>query len=412
MIFDKLFNWFTNSKLASPETEPPDFLRDSLPSVSYFDISQFIDIPTYPIVIYLGCEGDDVIRDKSFNIKAIEDALGCSYHYLPAIKNTSSLHSLSSAITYCFPQWNQMNEQISEVLNQIDYNLFYDAVYSAYKLEKPNAPAMLLLRPDKEPMLYPIDISQPVEEAFFRIIRNINGVFWNDTQEAVRSRGNDISYYNPRSNYRESEEESTVPEYDAEEHFPEEAKLISEEVGLQIRLLFENGHNKAILEIYNTLITHTKIHRPELITKVNKLITGSEISLSRLVIDEQSRIWLPDYNNLEIEMTPLAKTLYFFFLKHPQGLMFHDLVEHKKELLSLYGRLSNSSNTNEIKKRIDDLVDMRSNSININCSRIKEAFVRKIENSIAKNYYITGNRRELKKVTLDNKLKYLQNITK
>jgi hypothetical protein len=50
------------------------------------------------------------------------------------------------------------------------------------------------------------------------------------------------------------------------------------------------------------------------------------------------------------------------------------------------------------------MTDARSNSINEKCSRIKEAFVSKIDESIARNYYITGSKSEPKSITLDRSL--------
>lgn len=80
--------------------------------------------------------------------------------------------------------------------------------------------------------------------------------------------------------------------------------------------------------------------------------------------------------------------------------MLHDLVDHKKELLRLYSKVTNSSSTGEIKKRIDELTDMRKNSVNEKCARIKEAFVSKMHESVAKNYFITGNRKQVKTISL------------
>jgi len=55
-------------------------------------------------------------------------------------------------------------------------------------------------------------------------------------------------------------------------------------------------------------------------------------------------------------------------------------------------------------KSINDITDATSNSINEKCSRIKEAFVSKVDNRIAMPYYINGNRHEPKKIILDRSL--------
>ncbi len=78
-------------------------------------------------------------------------------------------------------------------------------------------------------------------------------------------------------------------------------------------------------------------------------------------------------------------------------MMFHDLVDHRKELMHIYGRISNSSTNREMAKRIDDLTDVRLNSINEKCSRIKGAFVKKMYTNIAERYYINEGRNALKR---------------
>jgi hypothetical protein len=72
--------------------------------------------------------------------------------------------------------------------------------------------------------------------------------------------------------------------------------------------------------------------------------------------------------------------------------------------LSIYNKITNSSEQSEIIKRIDDMVDMTNNSINEKCSRIKEAFVSKIDDSLAQYYYITGKRGAPKKVSIPTNL--------
>jgi hypothetical protein len=56
------------------------------------------------------------------------------------------------------------------------------------------------------------------------------------------------------------------------------------------------------------------------------------------------------------------------------------------------------------------MTDATSNSINEKCSRIKEAFVSKVDERIAESYYITGSRQEPKRVILDRNLVILEEV--
>lgn len=125
--------------------------------------------------------------------------------------------------------------------------------------------------------------------------------------------------------------------------------------------------------------------------------------LSRMHI-KYGRIFLPDYNNMEIKMPTLSKAIYMLYLRHPEGIMFSYLPDYRDELLHLYGMISGRDNREDIRRSIDDVTDPTRNSINEKCSRIKQAFLREFDDSIARNYYITGERGEAKRILLSRDL--------
>lgn len=129
-----------------------------------------------------------------------------------------------------------------------------------------------------------------------------------------------------------------------------------------------------------------------------------EISLSRLHITADFKIILPDYNNIEIHLTPLPKAVFFLFLRHPEGILFKNLPDYRDELLDIYSQLTGRKCDREIKQSIKDVTDPTKNSINEKCARIKEAFVSQFHDDVAKHYFVTGNRGEPKKITLPRDL--------
>lgn len=133
-------------------------------------------------------------------------------------------------------------------------------------------------------------------------------------------------------------------------------------------------------------------------------------TLSRLVIDKEYRIFLPDYNNVEIVMSPLPKSVYLLFLKHPEGILFKQLRDYYAELLDIYKQVSNRVIEENIEKSIRDITDPTKNSINEKCARIREAFLRQFDETYAKFYYITGYRGAPKKIILSRRLVDLQGL--
>lgn len=126
--------------------------------------------------------------------------------------------------------------------------------------------------------------------------------------------------------------------------------------------------------------------------------------LSRLVITKDHRIMLPDYNDIEIKMEPLVKAVYFLFLKHPEGITFKELADYKEEIQDIYKKLKPMGMNKRALQSIEDVTNPLSNSINEKCARIRSAFVKEFDEPLAKNYFVTGERGEKKKVILPQDL--------
>lgn len=125
--------------------------------------------------------------------------------------------------------------------------------------------------------------------------------------------------------------------------------------------------------------------------------------ISKLRITKDGRIFLPDYNNKEIQMTPIHKAVYFLYLKHPEGIAFKLLQDYRGELIMLYKKVK-PSYTHDDERRIDDLIDPFNNSINEKCSRIRASFIKEFDEHLAQYYYIRGTRGEARYISLPRKL--------
>lgn len=134
-----------------------------------------------------------------------------------------------------------------------------------------------------------------------------------------------------------------------------------------------------------------------------KMINQS-VRLSRLKITKQFKIFLTDYDNMEIKMGPLPKTLFIFFLRHPEGVMYSHLQDHIDEIRMIYGHLSTNDDPEKMEESVIRLVDPFDNSINEKCASVKKAFVLKIADDIAANYYIAGEQGKHKRISLDRSL--------
>lgn len=136
---------------------------------------------------------------------------------------------------------------------------------------------------------------------------------------------------------------------------------------------------------------------------IKELITD-QIQYSRLLISKKYRIYLVDYNNKEVTMGPLPKTVFLFFLKHDKEFMLSELMYYKQELLSIYEKVSNRGDKEKMIKSIEALIDPTSNSICEKFSAIKKAFLDILPYNIANSYFIDGKQGMSKKILLDRAL--------
>ena len=131
---------------------------------------------------------------------------------------------------------------------------------------------------------------------------------------------------------------------------------------------------------------------------------NQSVKLSRLKITRQFKIYLADYDNEEIKMGPLPKTVFLFFLRHPEGVMFSHLQDYKQELKEIYGRVCTNDDLEKMEQSISRLTDPFDNSICEKCAAVKKAFVMNVSDTVAKNYYVNGSQGEKKSISLDRNL--------
>jgi len=323
---------------------------------------------------------------------------GCCFVYLPKIVESKNLTKfISDYLNYHYPQIQFSGR------HKLSADLLTSKLLEFLNLPGFKIPALLRNRGSiyntnpNEYSFYVLKSTTSINTQFENYFNGIQPA--NDTSE-VRFRlveENDKKY--------DSEDLVDIPaKLSADELFDENAHKLSEEVIKKIEYLKKEGQYSLLAEIAlrlfegneNKLLKH--VSSRQAFPKIKSSEPG------KLQIEWTSKynfqIYLPDYGNMIVEMPRLPKALYYFFLKHPEGVMLNNLADFKEEILSIYSRISNFSDKNEIEENINRLTDPFDNSVNVNCSRIKNAFVKLIDDDLAKYYYITGERGQAKKITL------------
>ena len=175
------------------------------------------------------------------------------------------------------------------------------------------------------------------------------------------------------------------PEFYTE--FDKETNEIVNQVKQNLDKLKENGQFYNIAPALLKMIEEASIATPK---------------ISRMLIDSEYRILLPDYQNREIKLSHLTKSLYFLFLKHPRGVYALDFKIYEEELFDIYKKISNRVDLDKMRESVIALAKPDRKELSIHISRIKSAFAKEFSDFYASKYYVLGN--DVRMISLDREL--------
>ena len=113
------------------------------------------------------------------------------------------------------------------------------------------------------------------------------------------------------------------------------------------------------------------------------------------------RIFLPERGGEELRLRPLVKTVFIFFLKHPEGIAAKGIGAFRSELLSIYSRITGREDAEAVAATVDRLVDVMENSFHENCSRLNTRLAACFPEGTLDQYQVRGARSGLRRIALE-----------
>ena len=248
-------------------------------------------------------------------------------------------------------------------------------------------------------------------------------------QELIVNRGDDIDYFD------ESEPSKRVQEEISEQDAPKKSeslfrKLVSKlnykyrdsieldplaraDVELEEEeelLTIEKQKEDALKAIQAQILDYVRIYQDDPMELINtllkgKIVIGQNNGLSPLVVNNDLKIVLPNYNEVEVKMPAMCRAIYILFLKHPEGIALRNIGDHRAELENIYSIVMPGRSEERAREAIYNLVNPMSNTLNEYISKIKRCFKSRIINDeLADKYCITGKKTEPYKIALDPSL--------
>ena len=117
----------------------------------------------------------------------------------------------------------------------------------------------------------------------------------------------------------------------------------------------------------------------------------------RLLVNGDMKIVLPDYDEMEIKMPAMSRTLYILFMKQRVmglgGFELKDIDQYRDEMVDIYSLVKPGADEERVRRSVDNLCNPLSNSLNEAISRAN-GLIRKciVDKELQKQYLISGAR--------------------
>jgi hypothetical protein len=321
-----------------------------------------------------------------------------NFIYFPLISNSST--KIQEIISYYFPQLNYylLPEKVAEhfnekMLSQI-FNNFHDEInFISDKNEF--VPAKIR----SEELLNLLDFKCNMNSGllFFKYDKGVIGVsdyFYSNSNQDYELFFDEAIKHIVIDNWEDyclgdNMIASFLPAIDYTEQLDDDAKEVVQELENKLADLKDSGQLLFLIPVLK-----------DLLNKQSQKIDFN--SISKIEIDYQNKIQLP-YFKKEVELSHLTKSIYFLFLKHPEGINLKELGNYRKELLTIYTSVSNQLDYDKMAKSIDDVINIETKAIYTHLSRIKSAFYKIMDASFAKYYIVSGSGEEERVVLFNTK---------
>ena len=110
----------------------------------------------------------------------------------------------------------------------------------------------------------------------------------------------------------------------------------------------------------------------------------------KLFIDRRYKIRMGAANGPVLQLRPLVKALFILFLKHPEGIILKQREVFRQELEEIYSIISPDTLVEDVKSRIDRLVNLQDNSFSEKASVLNARLEEVLPKGTADQYKIHG----------------------
>lgn len=162
----------------------------------------------------------------------------------------------------------------------------------------------------------------------------------------------------------------------------------------------EQERRQAIERIRRDIVNYIARYHDDPKELMAELLRGKVVvgRPGRILVNGDMKIILPDYDEMEIEMPAMCRTLYILFMKRRLqggGIVLKNMDEHRDEILNIYSMVKPGANRKRVAHTVDNLCNPLSESLNQTISKVNRRIKDVItDKELVKKYIITGKKGE------------------
>lgn len=176
--------------------------------------------------------------------------------------------------------------------------------------------------------------------------------------------------------------------------------LIQDEEKDEVKKL-ERERKRALERIKRDIVNYIAHYHDDPKDLIAELLRGKVVvgQPGRVLVNGDLKIVLPEYDEMEIQMPAMCRTLYILFLKQRKlgngGIVLRNMDEFHDEIIGIYSMVKPGASEVRVKRSVDNLCDPFGESLNQMISRINRCIKNVItDKELAKQYTITGTKGE------------------
>ncbi len=186
-----------------------------------------------------------------------------------------------------------------------------------------------------------------------------------------------------------------------------ERDVLQEEENKEV-LRLERERKQALERIKREIVSYIAQYHDDPQDLMRELLRGKVVvgQPGRVLVNGDMKIVLPEYDEMEIDMPAMCRTLFILFMKNRKqghdGIILKNMDEHRDEIMDIYSMVKPGANERRVQQSVENLCDPLSDSLNQTISRINRCIRNVItDKELAKTYTVSGKKGKPYSIDLD-----------